>query len=166
MWQKRIIFSIVAGLLILVLSGAVSADSEARLFFAKVQGNANPMPSETDPCIMVNTETGTGLALYMGKVSFDTEEIIDFCSNPDPDRANIKGEFVFTAANGDQIFGVVNTVGRFDYETNEIAAFGSYELTGGTGRFEDAEGKGKITVGGSLLPPFELKGILVGRISF
>ena len=157
-----------AMLFALAAGGVFADDDDDRLeLTALVRGNANPVPTE-DPCILVNTETAKGLALNIGKITWKSEEVVDFSSNPDcfrPDGAEIEAKFVITVEDLGEILGVYQTVAQIDAFSNEITALGHYEITGGTGKFEDAEGKGVITAVGSLLPAFEFVGELIGRIS-
>lgn len=166
MFRKLTILA--ATMLLTVAVGAAFADhDEGRALTALIRGTANLAPTE-DPCILINTPTATGLALNIGKFTWETQEVVDFGSSPDclsPDSAEIDGQFVITAANLDQIFGVFQSVAQIDSVTNEITGLGHYEITGGTGRFEDAKGKGVSTVVGSLLPPFEFTGQLIARLS-
>ena len=95
---------------------------------------------------------------------WDNEPGSNFCANPE--GAEIDGEFTITAWNGDKIQGTYHTLAHADTAANEIAAAGFFQITGGTGRFEEASGTGSIAAGGSLAPPFKFDGGLFGHITF
>jgi hypothetical protein len=76
-----------------------------------------------------------GTATQLGQ--FFREETILF----NPATGALTGLIVFTAANGDQLFGTVD--GGFVSPTN---ATGSYSFTGGTGRFENASGEADFSL--------------------
>lgn len=154
-------FAVVA-ILILVSAAPAVADEQARPFGATIEGNAGPV--FTGPCTIVNNETGTGQALHLGAITLTTHENVDLCSNPA--GAVINGQFVMTAANGDQVVGTYQTLGHLDFATNQVTAAGRYTITGGTGRFAEVSGEGDLTAVGSLLPPFEVMGSFFGRITY
>jgi hypothetical protein len=132
-------------------------------FIVALQGHANPAPTE-DPCVLVNTEEATGSALGIGPITWASREVVNLCLNAE--GAEVKGEFTITAANGDRLFGVYQTLAKLDFESNEITAHGRYRIVGGTGTFNGASGEGIIGAAGSLAPPFEFRGVLLGRVSF
>jgi hypothetical protein len=71
----------------------------------------------------------TGRASHLGKFT-RTENLF---LNPD---GSFSGTIVFTAANGDELH--LNLTGRFVSPTDAV---GTYDFTGGIGRFSDATGK-------------------------
>lgn len=71
----------------------------------------------------------TGTATHLGR--FTREEHLFL----DPDGISFTGTIVFTAASGDELWLTLD--GQF---TSPTTAIGSYEITGGTGRFRDAAG--------------------------
>lgn len=153
------VLSAVALLLVVAFAGATDADQTSRPFRASLEGFANP--AQTNDCTIINDEVGTGQALHAGAITLETTETVNLCAGPD--GAKVTGEFVLTAANGDQIFGVYETIAIL---ATEVTAFGNYTITGGTGRFADATGQGVISAVGSLAPPFEVTGSMVGQISY
>ncbi len=158
---------VAAMLLTTALAGAAVAGNDGRFagLTLLAKGYASPMPT-ADPCILINTETATGLAVDIGGIKWESVEVVDLASNPDcsaPEGAEIEGEFVVTAENGDKIFGAYQTVAQIDVAMNEIAVLGHYRITGGTGGFARAKGKGVITALGNFLPPFELTGRLIAQ---
>ena len=82
-----------------------------------------------DPGGVVLSVLAEGYATNLGR--FSREETILF----NPATGALTGLIVFTAANGDQLFGTV--VGGF---VSPISATGIYTFTGGTGRFQNASG--------------------------
>ena len=48
----------------------------------------------------------------------------------------------------------------------QVSALGQFQITGGTGRFAGASGDGTISAVGSLLPPFEVIGGMIGVIGY
>jgi hypothetical protein len=82
-----------------------------------------------DPAGLLVTAIADGDATYLGR--FSREELLLL----DPGTGSIAGTIVFTAANGDQLSGVV--AGQF---TSATTVAGTYVFTGGTGRFENATG--------------------------
>lgn len=148
----------------LVLACSVSAAAEAsRPFGATLEGHANPVPT-SDPCVLTNTEGGTGRAVHMGAIAWASSETVNFCSNPD--GADVQGSFIMTAANGDQLFGQYTTLAHPDVVTGVITFSGQWTITGGTGRFEHATGDGTLTGEGSLAPPFGVMASFVGTVSY
>lgn len=138
----------------------------ARPFRFTLTGNANPDFSQ-GPCNVVNVETGTGVAQHLGRVTWVSEEIANFCIDPnDPSLAEVTGALVITAANGDQLTGTYTTLVDADFGAGILTANGDFVITGGTGRFTDASGSGTISVTGSLLPPFAVEGMFLGEIIY
>jgi len=147
----------------LAYSCPVAANPHSRPFVVTLVGHANPIFT-SDPCIIINDEAGTGQATHMGHITWSSHETVNQCTNPE--GADVDGAFVLTAANGDQVFGTYQTIAQLDFATFQVSASGQFTITGGTGRFDGASGSGTIGADGSLLPPFEVLGGQVGRISF
>lgn len=167
MFKKLTILT--AAMLLTISVAPVFADENGNelVLTALVKGLANPLPTE-DPCILTNTETGTGgLDQNIGKITLDTTEIIDLSSSLDcfnPDSAEVDAKFTLTAlANSDKVFGTYQTVILID-PAGDLTALGRYQITGGTGMFEDAKGTGVITAQGNLFAP-EVTGQLIGDVS-
>ena len=151
---------VIAGVLALALSSVASADPPGAPFVLVLQGNANPTPT-SDPCILTNTETGTGQSAALGAFTWESSEVVDLCANG---NADIDGHFTLTAANGDKLSGTYRTSAHLDFQAGVITAVGRYKLTGGTGGFAGARGKGVTAATGSLAPPFAFDGGLFGSI--
>jgi len=147
----------------IAFTSAIALGHGSQPFIVTLQGHANPTPTE-NPCVLVNTEAATGSAIGIGQIAWASREVVNLCSNAE--GAEIEGEFTITAANGDQLLGVYQTLAQLDFESNKITASGRYRIVGGTGRFDGASGEGIIGAAGSLQPPFEFRGVLLGRISF
>ena len=151
-----------------LLAGAALADGAGggfRGLTALQKGFANPVPT-ADPCILINSETASGLAVGIGPVEWESVEVVDLASNPDclaPAGAEIEGEFVITTESGDHITGDYKTVAQIDAAANRITALGHYRVTGGTGRFTRAKGRGVIKADGNFQPPFDLTGELIAQ---
>ena len=88
-----------------------------------------------DPDGVVLTVLAEGNATHLGR--FTREETILF----NPATGALTGLIVFTAANGDQLFGTVG--GGF---VSPTSATGTYTLTGGTGRFQNASGEAAFSL--------------------
>jgi hypothetical protein len=141
---------------------AGSADAQSRPFRMSAQGNANPTPTP-DPCVLTNTEAGTGHALHPGTLTWVSDEVVDLCAEGGP---RVSAEFVLTAASGDQAFGRLRTVARFDFVTNQVTFAGLWEIDRGTGRFQNVNGQGQLSGWGNLLPPFEVTAEFSGEIRY
>jgi len=161
--HTRGVVAAAAGWLMFALAGAAAADQQARPFRAALAGNANPTPTP-DPAVLDNHETGTGRAAHLGKITWESDEVVHL--GPAPGQGVVQGEITLTAADGDQVFATYQTVADFDFVNNMVTALGRFEITGGTGRFRGATGEGVIAAEGSLLPPFALKGTLHGEIAY
>jgi hypothetical protein len=86
--------------------------------------NASPGPAG-----VLLTVLADGQATHLGQFSREESLLLD------PSTGTVAGTIVFTAANGDQLTGVV--AGQF---TSPTTAAGTYTFTGGTGRFENVVG--------------------------
>ena len=91
-----------------------------------------------NPDGVVLTVLAEGNATYLGQ--FSRKETILF----NPATGVLTGLIVFTAANGDQLFGTVE--GGFVSPTR---ATGTYTFTGGTGRFKNASGEADFSLSSS-----------------
>ena len=157
-------FFTVAVACVLALGPLSAANQQVRPFEVSIVGNANPVPDPAHPeCVLLNTETGIIHGTHTGVGTWSSFETVDLCSNGDGSGA-VEGEFTLTAANGDQIFGTYTTL--LLVGDGAIAASGTYEITGGTGRFEDATGTGTIDATGDFGPPFGVIGQMSGGISY
>ena len=150
--------------LLLGSTAVITANPHSRPFVVTLDGNANPIFT-SDPCVIINDETGVGEGSHLGAITWSSHETVNQCANPG-EGAEVQGAFVLTAANGDQVFGTYQTIAHLDFATFQVSASGQFTITGGTGRFEGASGGGTIGADGSLLPPFEVLGGMAGRIVY
>jgi hypothetical protein len=109
-----------------------------------------------------NTEVATGNATHLGKVAWNSQEEAKFIGE---NTLQVYATFTLTAADGDKVSGTYATIGTVDFGTFVGTFVGEYKITGGTGRFRNATGSGKIVGVGNLLDPFEIVGSLSGTIS-
>lgn len=149
--------------LLIGLTAGVSANPQLRTFSVTLDGHANPQ-FQPDGCTIINDEKGTGHARHMGRITWQSHETVDACSNPP--GADVNGQFVLTAANGDQVFGEYVTLAQLNFGIGQVSALGTFQITGGTGRFENATGNGVISALGSLAPPFAVIGGMTGTIGY
>ena len=99
-----------------------------------------------DPGGLLVTVIADGEATYLGQFSRDEVLVLN------PGTGTIAGTIVFTAANGDQLFGEVT--GQF---TSTTTVAGTYTFTGGTGRFENATGEADFSLTTADLVHFEVE---------
>jgi len=104
------------------------------VFVVTTSAAANPAP-----CSQIRIDVaGSGIATHLGR--FTTVQ--HHCTTAGDPLAFTDGEYRFTAANGDQIYGTY--AGRFvpiDAAGN-VAVDGRFTIGGGTGRFAGATGGG------------------------
>lgn len=87
--------------------------------------------------------TGVGRAMHMGAATLSVDECVDFAM--EPGRVHVYGTLVLTAANGDQLQVSVDKVGDLPGPTGDAHVAGPYVVSGGTGRFAGATGRGTTT---------------------
>jgi hypothetical protein len=153
--------SLVVVVALAVLSSAGQAVAE-QPFRARISGHANPQPVPGDLCLLTNVESGTGRALHLGRLTWASTETVNFCLVPD--QGVVTGKLTLTSANGDEIYVTYTTLVTLDPVAGTVAALGTYQLTGGTGRFTGISGTGELRANGSLAPPFEIAGSMIGTI--
>src|SRR5262245_7412271 len=113
-----------------------------RPFEANWDGNAHL--STTDiPWIQRNDETGEGEATHLGRFTWASVEFVNFINFPE--SISVCGEFVMTAADGDEVHGRYETTGTPNLELGLLKIEGKFCITGGTGRFANATGGGDLT---------------------
>ena len=149
--------------LVLVSSVLLSAQGESRPFSVALDGHASPA-FQPDGCTIINDEQGTGHANHLGRITWQSHETVDVCSNPD--GGVVVGQITITAANGDLVTGTYETLANLDFAAGQVTALGHFEITGGTGRFANATGHGIISATGSLAPPFAVIGAMRGSITY
>ena len=80
---------------------------------------------------------GDGEGDPLGKSTWDAEMKVNVAQGPPNPQT---GTMVFTAANGDQLFGTYEGLGTPDGPA--VSFQGTFQITGGTGRFEGVTGAG------------------------
>jgi hypothetical protein len=163
MTTNRHRFAWLTSVMLLALSAGVAANPETRPLSVRLDGFASPV-FQPDGCTIINDEHGTGQALHLGAISWQSHEVVNVCSNPA--GADVIGAFVLTAADGDQVTGTYQTLAHLDFGAGQVRALGTYQITGGTGRFAAASGEGIISAIGSLAPPFGVLGQMSGVIGY
>lgn len=88
----------------------------------------------------LSTIHGTGMVSHMGRVAADGGHCIDPFT-----FAFVNGEITLQAANGDQLFGTYEGVAFPGAAPNEVGWIDVLTVTGGTGRFDGAEGSAEET---------------------
>ena len=96
-----------------------------------------PARCPTGPTNAASPATGQGHATHLGTVTETESSCIDFAT-----LALTLGEFAFTGPDGDKIFGTFEGSASFDPPPPNADLFCTWEITGGTGRFEGATGAG------------------------
>jgi hypothetical protein len=166
MFRSRFGYRLAAAILsiaALTLAPAAAVADETA-FRATITGNAHLSPTE-NPFVLRNDETGKGVAQQIGRFTWADVEYVDFLAIPG--GVGVVATFTMTFEDGDQLFGELTTVG---YVKDENAAtlfiHGTYEFTGGTGKFEDATGSGEIEAVATLGGPLPFAGRMNGTIDF
>jgi hypothetical protein len=163
--MSQLSFSKISALLVTLVIGALAVApdptfAEDRPFKVGLAGNASLSPTP-DPAVVRNDETAAGQATHLGRFKWNSVEFVTFV----PGGVEVVGSFVMTAANGDKVFGTYATTGAVNAGGNLII-HGTYEIDGGTGRFEDATGNGDIDAVASLAEGLPFTGSLDGTIEY
>src|SRR5262245_2203110 len=146
---------------IVALAVAVPASvASAKPFKAKLDGTAHLSPGPA-PNQLLNHETGEGNATHLGKFQWEDDELATFTSET---HVVVVGTFTMTAANGDKVFGVLSTEG--DLVDGALVISGTYQVTGGTGRFLNATGSGDLDAVADPGPPFGFSGTFLGTLNY
>jgi hypothetical protein len=98
-------------------------------------GGAADIPGDRCPALTIQIQ-GTGTATHLGNLT----TVQSHCVAP-PSFAFTNGEFTFTAANGDQLFGTYEGE-LLPLDPPLAAVDGEFTFTGGTGRFVGTTGSG------------------------
>ena len=113
-----------------------------------------PPPPSDGVCagsVAKGTTAVIGTASHLGRVSGRGTDCINMSGGSPPSFAFTNGELTLTAANGDQL--TVTYSGTFTPTTNDptnpqaaiYAISGTFQVTGGTGRFANATGQGVLS---------------------
>ena len=117
---------------ILMTTLAVAAAAQQLVpFKGSLEGNDSD--NFTSENTVVVTSTGTGTSTLLGKFSFTLENTVTI------DQGTSVGTVEFVAANGDTVFGTVIGSGSIT-SAGTIQITETVTITGGTGRFEGAQG--------------------------
>ena len=108
--------------------------------------------------INANDFVGSGFATHLGR--YTEAGTAQFSPTADPTILQVNATSTYTAANGDQLYAVIN--GQLNGVTGAITATVTY--AGGTGRFANAIGSSTLT--GQLLPGGAVQVTTEGAINF
>ena len=131
---RRIAFALVA-LAVLGLAGPVAAGEQVP-FKGSLEGVDTTTPL-TPPFVLATVEA-TGEATQLGLFTYTELDTVDTSTRFGT------GTFVFTAANGDTVFGTGTGQATFT-PPNVLTIEGNEIITGGTGRFAGATGSFTVT---------------------
>ncbi|MCU1249156.1 MAG: hypothetical protein JWQ49_2185 [Edaphobacter sp.] len=119
----------------MILTAALAVPAVAKQqvpFKGTIQGDdRDTFISETTVLV---TTTGTGIGAHMGQFSFTLESTVDLTLGTDTGFAH------FIAANGDSIYATIVGSGAPTDNPDIISIMETCTITGGTGRFEGAQG--------------------------
>jgi hypothetical protein len=115
----------------LVLAGPAAADEQVP-FKGSLQGDATIVP--LNPPLVFADVDATGTATHLGQFTLDIPHTVD------RGKMTAKGRYVFTAANGDEVYADFDGVSKLTDVPNVLAVMETATITGGTGRFEGATG--------------------------
>lgn len=163
------VIAVVAVALALIAIPSMWAAALGRPFHANLRVLADPRPTD-NPCAMTNHEVGSGIALHLGAMKWESSETATFSDCPNvvfngPNKISVTGNFTLTAANGDKIEGTYTTIGTLDF-TEGVSVSGTYHLLSGSGRFMGVTGTGLITATGDLTPGSLAIGTMDGIINY
>jgi hypothetical protein len=132
--KARIVLAL-AVILVLVVTGSasVAASGPEAPFYTSLRVHPTLAPDSIPGGFKLSVP-GEGQARHLGKCNWDAAMWVYFDGSQ-------HGEMEFTAANGDQLVGTFDGHGYRD--SAGVSHFdGTYEFTGGTGRFWGATGEG------------------------
>jgi hypothetical protein len=158
----RLVVTAILSLAALIAAPAAAVAQETS-FRATITGNAHLTPTE-DPLVLRNDETGKGVANHIGQFSWADVEYVNF--GVVPGGVVVVATFTMTFDDGDQLFGELATVGILDENAATLFVHGTYEFTGGTGRFSGATGSGEIDAVATLAGPLPFAGRMNGTINY
>ena len=130
--KARILLVLAIALVLVVASSALTVAAAAGAvvpFKAHYQTYPEPVGSPTNG-ILTLAIPGEGQATHLGRSTWYADMQVDLSQVPNVQT----GTMVFTAANGDQLFGTF--AGNSTPPTGPVEFWGDFEITEGTGRFE------------------------------
>ena len=144
MRRMLLLAALAFGIAVLLPGRALPAAGGSSVPFKGSQSGYGTVDLTTLPVAQAHFTT-SGVSSHLGLTSLTQEAVVVFTG---PTSFTFTGTWTETAANGDQIFGVVSGSGVFTDPThNTIVA--SYTSSGGTGRFADASATFTATVHGT-----------------
>jgi hypothetical protein len=118
-------------------------------FKAEITLQASFTPT-TAPGVLSGTTSGAGHASHLGRVTLTSTEVLDLTAAPG--RLTVRdGHMVMVAANGDELHWSYGGGGPLPDANGDSDLTGTFVITGGTGRFEDAVGGGTAEGAGSVV---------------
>ena len=95
------------------------------------------------PGVFDVSTAGEGRASHLGRITVSSTEVVDLATSPGSSVVR-DGQMVLVAANGDELHWTYAGSGTTPDELGNSAITGTFEITGGTGRFLDATGSGVL----------------------
>jgi hypothetical protein len=130
-------FLVLGASMMLVAPSALAAPTP---FKAEFTLQASFVPTTT-PGVLSGTTSGAGHASHLGRVTLTSTEILDLTAAPG--RLTVRdGRMVMVAANGDELHWSYSGGGPLPDAHGNSALTGTFVITGGTGRFTTASGRG------------------------
>lgn len=142
-----------------------NAGGRMQPFHAVINATATP---QFAGCSLTNDETGSGLAIHLGKITWTSHEtgtVVPCPPSSSTANVDITGEFTIGAANGDEIQGEYHTQVTLDLTTGDVSILGRYTFHSGSGRFSNVSGSGIIAGNGSTVAG-EAAGTMDGSINY
>lgn len=126
------------------LSSAAIAGPTNVAFTATGKTTEYLIPTPGGPCPLAGMTTGSGTATYIGKILLTATD----CVTPQPDGSFVfsNGKLVFTAVNGDTVTATYGPGSFIALTPGTIYTinYASFVITGGTGVFSGASGRGEL----------------------
>jgi len=149
--KNRSIYLLPALVSLLLVSLAGAHDLKRQELRATIDVAEVLTPTAT-PQVLVVTQHGTGRGRYLGPLTWDATELIDFRQFGDPAFPNARtvvtdGQFTITTRGGDTLTGTYDGVGINDpSRPGFVNGRALATLTGGSGRFRCASGFAPFTL--------------------
>lgn len=142
--MKSLLGAMALAAALLGMAGPATAALAERPLTGTVTGTANFVPvAGCEPVGLQTQVTGSGIVTHLGPVTMTAGH----CT---PAGADIAGRMILTAANGDQL--QLDYTGTCDVPSpdwvpgvTQIGCDNPFTVAGGTGRFADASGTGRLT---------------------
>ena len=142
-FSMTLIRALLALLATTLLVPSVSLAQSTKPFKATLAITELLQPVGGPPCFVLGHISGSGQAAHMGAVSVVSVDCVNPVDLLNPTVFGFSSnQFVLTAASGEQIFATY--AGIFTIDGAVAAINGGYEITGGSGRFLNAKGRGIV----------------------